>query len=407
MNQRVLPLLLSALLCALLPINARADDAELLDRIVAVVNDEIILLSELRQKQQQQVREVDAEQLLQSMVMDAIQLQLANRFNISVGNEEVNSVLQNQALRLDMSLVDYVAALDEQNIDIASVRGQIRQQLLVQKLRGQLLGRSIRVRDEEIQTFFTTRAASEAFGIEYKIGYIGAEDEDLAQQIYQQLQEQNFTAVAEQWADDERLRVRALDWQPANKLPVLFVELAPGLEIGATHAPVKNSRGWNIVSLLDKRLARSNITEYQVSIISLYSNPVRDAAQTAELARNLHQRIAADSLDFAEAARDYSDDQLSASAGGDLGWLAARPDSMPAELWQSLRQAEADTLLLLDAGEAGWHLAQLQQSRVSDNSLERATESARQLIFENKMRQALPKWLAEIRAQAYVELRDL
>ena len=384
-----------------------AEEALLLDRIVAVVNDEIILLSELEQRAQQQRGQViDDEQLLQAMILENIQLQLARRFNISVANSEVNAILEEQALRAGLALSVYLRALEGEGADLLALRANIQRQLLLQKTRGQLLGRSISVRDDEIEAFFATRAAAEAFGVEYKIGYIGAdaEHEELVQGIYEDLQEQNFSAVSARWQDDERLRVRSLDWQPAVQLPTLFAELAPGLQVGGTHAPVRNNRGWNLVTLLDQRLAYSSINEYQITSISLVSNPVRDQQATEALARELYQQLQVDASDIASLARTYSDDALSAGSGGDLGWRASKPASFTNAFWERLTRAQVGDLLL-NNNDGDWQIALLRDVRSSDNSLERANASARQVIFETKMRQALPKWLEEVRNQAYVEVK--
>ena len=384
-----------------------AEEALLLDRIVAVVNDEIILLSEFEQRAQQQRGQViDDEQLLQAMILENIQLQLARRFNISVANSEVNAILEEQALRAGLALSVYLSALDGEGVDLSALRANIQRQLLLQKTRGQLLGRSISVRDDEIEAFFATRAAAEAFGVEYKIGYIGAdaEHEELVQGIYEDLQEQNFSSVSERWQDDERLRVRSLDWQPAVQLPTLFAELAPGLQVGSTHAPVRNNRGWNLVTLLDQRLAYSSINEYQITSISLVSNPVRDQQATEALARELYQQLQADASDIASFARTYSDDALSAGSGGDLGWRASKPASFANAFWERLTRAQVGDLLL-NNNDGDWQIVLLRDVRSSDNSLERANASARQVIFETKMRQALPKWLEEVRNQAYVEVK--
>ena len=395
---------------ALLTISAlplAAEEAQLLDRIVAVVNDEIILLSELEQRAQQQGGQfIDSEQLLQAMILEDIQLQLARRFNISVSNSEVNAILEEQALRAGLALSVYLRALENEGADLLELRATIQRQLLLQKTRGQLLGRSISVRDDEIESFFATRAAAEAFGVEYKIGYIGAdaEHEELVQGIYEDLQEQNFSAVSARWQDDERLRLRSLDWQPASQLPTLFAELAPGLQVGSTHAPVRNNRGWNLITLLDQRLAYSSINEYQITSISLESNPVRDQQATEALARQLYQQLQEDTSDIVSLARTYSDDALSAGSGGDLGWRASKPASFASELWLRLTQAQVGDLLLSN-NDGDWQIVLLRDIRSSDNSLERANASARQVIFENKMRQALPKWLEEVREQAYVEVK--
>ena len=395
---------------ALLTISAlplAAEEALPLDRIVAVINDEIILLSELEQRAQQQSGQfVDNEQLLQAMILENIQLQLAQRFNISISNSEVNAILEEQALRAGLSLAVYLRALESEGADLPELRATIQRQLLLQKTRGQLLGRSINVRDDEIESFFATRAAAEAFGVEYKIGYIGADadHEELVQNIYEDLQEQNFSAVSARWQNDERLRLRALDWQPAAQLPTLFAELAPGLQIGSTHAPVRNNRGWNLVTLIDRRLAFSSINEYQITSISLESNPIREQQATEALARELYQQLQDDTSGITSLARTYSDDALSAGSGGDLGWRASKPASFSNDLWARLTQAEVGDLLLSnDNGD--WHIVLLHDIRSSDNSRERANASARQVIFENKMRQALPKWLEEVRSQAYVEIK--
>ena len=384
-----------------------AEEVQLLDRIAAVVNDEVILLSELEQRAQQQFGQViDDEQLLQAMILENIQLQLARRFNISVGNSEVNAVLEEQALRAGLALSVYLRALEGEGADLPTLRANIQRQLLLQKTRGQLLGRSIGVRDDEIEAFFATRAAAEAFGVEYKIGYIGAdiEHEDLVQSIYEGLQDHNFSVMSTRWQEDERLRVRSLDWQPAAKLPTLFAELAPGLQVGSTHVPVSNNRGWHLVTLLDQRLAYSSINEYQITSIALTSNPVRDQQDTEALARELYLQLQSNTSNIASLARNYSDDALSAGKGGDLGWRASKPAGFSNALWERLTQAQVGDLLL-NSEDGDWQIVLLRDIRNSDNSLERANASARQVIFENKMRQALPKWLEEVRNQAYVEIK--
>ena len=399
------------LLVALLATRLAAE--ELIDGVAAIVNDEVILLSELEQRldEQEQAsgRRPERVPVLEAMVSEQLQLQLAQRFNISVSNAEVNAVLNEQAARVGSDLGQYLEQLAAAGVDLERQRASLRRQLLLQKTRGQVLGRRIVVRDDEISAFFATRAAAEAFGFEYRIGYIGADGDQrqLLDDIYAELEQDDFAAVAARWSDDPRLRVRELDWQAAANLPTLFAELAPGLEPGETHVPVSNSRGWHLVSVLDRRLARSLVTEYELRLLSLTVNPVRDAEATAELARQLYEQIDSGAVEFAVAAQNYSDDALSAAAGGSLGWVATKPADLLPGLWLRISSEPQAGSLYIAQQDQSWQLLLLQQVRQSDNSLANARDFARRIIFENKMRQALPTWLTEIREQAYLEIKDI
>ncbi|NVK39865.1 MAG: peptidylprolyl isomerase [Oceanospirillaceae bacterium] len=401
-----------------------------LDHIVAIVNDDIIMQSELdnrtslirSQLAASQTRlpsdEVLRKQVLDRLILDSIQLQIAEEQGIKVSDRQLNQAIEQIASRNGMSLEQFREALIAEGQDYASAREQIRNELLLSQVQQSNVNRRIRVSEQEVQNFLDSAQGQQATSPDYLLSniLIAVQDqatpemlreaENKAVNIYQQLRGgANFAemAVANSNAQNA-LNGGDLGWRKASELPEVIATIAGTLEKGEFSKPVRISSGFIIVQLRDRRGSQAALVpQTQVSHILLKPTEIRNEAQTRRLAEQLRQRIA-DGESFDQLARQYSDDTGSGSLGGDLSWTQA--GEMVPEFEQVMNNTATGEVSDPFESRFGWHILWVRDRRTQDMSGEMRESNARFSIRQRKYNEELTSWLREIRSQAYVELKN-
>ena len=408
------------LLLTLLISSSGAEEIEL-ERISVVVNDGVVLASEWEQRvAQQQARSgIDEftedlrQQVLEALILETIQLQIAARFNISADLTAVNRVLRDIARQQGITLTDYLAWLQQQGQSANQIREEIRRALIIQRVQSAQLRDRLQVTDSEVQDFLSTQAAAEAFGVEFRVGFIRyslSEDasslvqdtaEQAIQEVFNQLQESDFRTVSDQLKDATSVwQAQDLGWLPALRLPSLFAEVVPGMTPGTTHSPLRNASGWYTITLIDQRFAARIADELQIRRIYLQPDILRDATQTKNTIDALHQQLL-NGVDFSTLAAMHRNASEVFSG-----------ETLP---WRSTAEFEPSTMAILRSLEVGqftapiprgegWELLQLVAVRQRDVSAEWVFERVRDTIQERKLQIALPAWLRQIRRDAFVKI---
>ena len=415
-----------ALMSPMVNAPAFAQSAEKIDSIVALVDDDVILRSELDiaikgivERIRQQGGDLPPQNLLEKQVLERLiirRLQLLRAFQtgIRISDSEIDQSLLMLAEQNKLSLMQLRQVIEADGEDFGEFRQNIGEEMMTERLRQRVVSSMDPITETEIDIML----ASESFNSgEYNISHIliGLSDGSTPQQIaaqeakannvYQQLEEGlDFASAAISYSDSqEALEGGLVGWRDLNSVPVAFSEAIKNLRAGQITVPIRSPAGFHIIKVNDYR-ERTQVmaTEYHARHIMIATNDLVGPRQAMEQIRDLHKQLL-DGGDFAELAKEYSDDVSSANLGGDMGWF------MP----QSYGERMEQTLLALQDGEIsepfqtenGWHILERLGVREKDVTVEAIRNAARNNLQQQKMDIELEKFLQEMRDEAFVEIR--
>ena len=400
-----------------------------LDRIVAVVNNEVITLNDLNErmatvssqlkKQGTQLPSADVlrKQLLDRMVLDLVEIQEAKETGIKVDDGTLDKTLQRIADENSLSMTEFRRLTEQDGIRWSKFREEIRGEVMKTRLREREVGGNINVTDAEIDTQLALEAREASTDQEFRLAHIlvlipeqatSAQIDAKRKRALQALAElrkgAEFAQISAQFSDaPDALQGGNLGWRPSGRLPAIFVEALTPLKTGETTDILRSANGFHIVKLLDKRGRSESPTIQQTRARHILIKPkegVTDDDARERLSR-LRERIIA-GADFAELAKVHSDDP-SATKGGELGWLSPG-DTVP-EFERTMNQLRDNEISAPVQSQFGWHLLQVQERRTEGVSEERRRATARNVIRLRKTDEAVDDWLRQARDRAFVELK--
>lgn len=399
------------------------------DRIVAVVGSEAITLSELRARVQTAVaelqhqgtpippREVLERQMLERMIMDRAQIQAARDMGLSVDDQQLEQALQRIAARNKLSMAEFKAALEKDGIPFNTFREDIRNEILITRLRDREVDSRLVISDAEIDNYLTQMAANGGLE-EYQIAHIllrapeSASPEQLqklkakAESILARARNgENFAELAASYSDaPDGLKGGNLGWRSLDRMPGLYADAVRKLAPDQVSDILRSSNGFHIVKLLDKRggsQADGGVRQTHARHILIRVSEVVSEAEARRRLEDLRERLK-HGEDFAELARLYSQDG-SAAKGGDLGWL--NPGDTVPEFERAMDALAEGEVSPVVQSPFGFHIIKVEERRTQDMSAEKQRLAARQALRERKMDEAYQDWLRQLRDKTYVEYR--
>ncbi len=416
-----------ALLAACLAPAAQA--VTLVDRIVAVVNKEVITYSELneavgmaeRQMRRQGTpspeRAVLERQMLERLILDKAQLQLARETGIRIDELQLDRAVERVAQTNNMTLADFRRALEADGIVFDSWRNDVRTQMMMARLREREVENRVQVSDSEVDLFLDQQKAHPD-GAEYNLAHIlvripeQASPERIRQareRAEQALAEAKggapFARVAASFSDaPDALQGGALGWRSHDRLPELFAEVLSQMKPGDVNGPLRSPAGFHIVQLVDLRGAgtQAPVRQTRIRHILIRTSETVSESEARRKLLDLRERVVTGGADFGELARVHSDDGT-AARGGELDWIYAG-DTVP-EFEQAFEELKVGEVSQPVRTPFGYHLIQVLERRSSDVSPERRRLQARQALRERKADEAYQEWLRQLRDSTYVELR--
>lgn len=400
-----------------------------LDRIVAVVENDIIMQSELETKlrtvvgqmQQQGIQlpssSVLETQVLERMILIIIQLQRAEETGIRVDDETLNRTISNIAAENKVSLSQFRDILEKDGFNYEQFRENIRNEIIISRLRQRQVDNRISISSKEIDNALSNMEFQGKTETEYQLSHIlislpeapTPDEEEQARLVATKVLEdlnagQDFAMMASTYSDGQRaLEGGDLGWRKKNEIPTLFSTQIASMEKGDVSDLIKSSSGFHIVKLADVRSSEKHIitqTNARHILIKL------DELTTADDARvrldQLKTRIEGGD-DFAVLARSHSDDTVSAADGGNLGWSS--PGRMVPKFEEVMDQLEISEISQPFDTQFGWHLLQVLDRREHDDTENVRRTKASETIRRRKSEEAHQNWLRHLRDEAYVEYR--
>lgn len=420
------PLALGALLlCATAYAEVRP-----LDRVVAIVDNDVIMHSQLQQRldevRQNLARrggelppgDALAAQVLERLIVENLQLQLGERSGIRIGDEELNQALATIAQRNNLSLEQFRAALARDGLSYEDAREQVRRELVISRVRQRRVAERVQVSEQEVQNFLASDLGKLQLGEEYRLANIlvplaeGASPADIqraeqrARDLYAQLQRgADFARLAvANSASENALDGGEIGWRKAAQLPPPFDAMLGQMRVGEVSEPLRTPPGFILLKLLDKRGGEQGVVREEVRVrhILLKPSEIRSDAETRELAARLYQRLR-DGEDFATLAKSFSEDPGSALNSGELNWID--PNALVPEFREVMAASRIGELSQPFRSPFGWHVLEVLDRRSSDASGEAREQQALNLLRNRKYEEELQNWLRQIRDEAYVETR--
>lgn len=424
------PLTLGALLLgnALLATSASAQ-VRPLDRIVAIVDNDVIMQSQLEQR----VREVEQtiekrgaempptevmqQQVLERLITENLQLQIGDRSGIRISDEELNQAMGTIAQRNNMTLEQFRSALETDGLSLETAREQIRREMVISRVRQRRIAERVQVSNQEVENFLASDLGKLQLSEEYRLANIlipvpeSSDSEAIqaaektAADTYQQLQQgEDFARLAvSRSASENALEGGDMGWRKAAQLPPPFDTQVGELAVGEVTQPVRTPPGFIILKLLDKRGGDTQVRdEVHVRHILIKPSQIRSEAESRRLIERLRDRIEAGE-DFAQLARSFSEDPGSALNGGDLNWID--PNSLVPEFREVMTNSASGELSEPFKSPFGWHILEVLGRRATDASEEFREQQALNLLRNRKYDEELQAWLRQIRDEAYVEVK--
>jgi peptidyl-prolyl cis-trans isomerase SurA len=411
------------LLLAIYPVQA-----QLTDKVIAIVDDDVILKSELDARMAA-VREQIANgtlprglsndelesQVLDQLIMENLQIQLAIRSGIRVDDNSLNQALTSIAQQNNMSFDEFRTVLNAEG-QYVSFREQVREDMVINNFQNGSINSRIIITRQEIENYLRSEAAQSDISPEYRVQHILVPvdnpaqndlQEELANLLYQQLQD--GADILELAASRQILGLPVgggdlAGWRKVEALPTMFRPVVPPMEVGEVTEPFTSDNGFHIVKLVEKRGGVDlQVNQNQLRHILIRPNEIRTAQQSEDLIYELYQRVE-DGEDFGDLARVYTDDPGSMVSGGDLDWMTE--GQLPPIFESVINELEIGELSQPFQNEdGGWHIAQLLDRRIEDVTEENARFQAEQILRQRKFDNELENWLTEIRDTAYVNIK--
>ena len=409
------------------PVEAPPPKVQLLNRIVASVNDDVVLASELRKREDMVVgqlkqqnaqlppRDALRKQVVERLILENLQLQMARRSGIRVDDETLNNNLRKMAKQNDMTLSGFREVLEKDGFDYIAFREQFRNQITINRIRQQMVDNRIEVSEQEIDNLLATAASYNDQNREYHLAHIlvsipeAASPEQIqtarkrAEDILARLNAgADFGQMAAAESDGQQaLNGGDLGWRKTGQLPSFFSEVVGQLQSGQLSEPIHSPSGFHIIKIVDIRGDKRHvIKQTRARHILLRPDAMHSEQDIKTRMAQLHERIA-QGEDFAALARAHSQDPGSGSQGGDLGWVT--PGQMVAEFEQTMNTLAPGEVSQPVKSRFGWHLIQVQERREQDDTDQHRRSRAQESIRQRKTEEELEIWLRRLRDESYVE----
>ena len=402
----------------------------LLDRVAAVVNDGIVLRSDVErqmqaissriQQQGQQLppRNVLRQQVVERLVLQELQMQRAERLGIKVPDEAVNQALTEVAQRNNIQFSDLPAALEQQGLDYRDYRDEVRREITMQSLRQRDVIARVYVSPREVEQCIAKRKASPGADNEYNLAHIlvaipstaderqVAERTARAQGVYERAKNsEDFAQLAITYSDSgTALEGGALGWRKSSQLPSFVAEIVPAMKPGDVTEPIRTPSGLHLFKLLDVRGgdAPALVSQLHARHILMKPNEVEDDETVRQKLSQIRARVLKGES-FEAIASVTSEDPGSAATGGDLGWTG-RGTFVP-EFERQLDALDTDQISEPFKTQFGWHIVQLLGRRTYDASEDVTRNRCVAQLREARADEETEIWLRRLRDEAFVEYR--
>jgi len=400
---------------------------EILDQVVAIVDEDVIMASELRARLAAVTQNLEARgiemppedelvrETLDRLILENIQLQLAARVGVRISDAQLNAALSRIAGKNGMNLEQFRTRLEAEGQSYVSMRDDIRREMVLQRVQTGNVNQRIQITDKEIDNFLATEEGQTLTQAEYRLVHAllplapdASESDTAAAKLYVNNMASRISAgepfdqVISSSSGKYTFSGGDLGWRKGGDLPSLFSDIAPTLKVGEVADPIRSDSGFHLVYLEDKRGGEQIVAQTEVRHILVKPSEILTDAQAEQLVIDLKARIEAGE-DFGELAKEFSEDIGSGQEGGDLGW------TMKGQMVPEFDRAMADTEIgsISDPvhSQFGWHILEVTGRRDQDMTELAMRNKANEYLHSRKYQEELDAWLRKIRDEAFVDIK--
>jgi peptidyl-prolyl cis-trans isomerase SurA len=395
------------LLSIALSVNAKI---ELLDRIAIIVEDGVVMESQKGYKNQDiqmPPKDILMNQVMEKLIIDELQLQLADRAGIKISDSELNQTFTRLASNNQMSLEDFILFIENNGDSYEEVREQMRKEMRIQRIQRGRVNSNIDITENEFEAFMATNETLSALDPELLVRQILVKELLTANKIVNLINENvDFSELAKEYSISSNASEGGLlSWRKAIDMPDLFEKALEGKSIGYVSEPLESGSGFHILKLEDKRGDYVKFEDqWHSRHILMIPSTIRDNQETEKQINNIRQEII-DGQDFAMLASEFSEDPGSAQQGGDLGWIGL--GVFAPEFEKVMLDTQIGSISEVFETEFGFHFLEVLGKRNHELTEKLIQDRAYGILYARKFDEELENTLRSMRAEAFVEFKDL
>ncbi len=402
---------------------------QLLDKVVAVVNDDVIMASELQEQvaiiyqrisasgTQPPPQEVLIPQVLEKLIQDRLQLSMGLRAGVKISDAELNQAMARLAQQQNLGLDEFLAIAAREGLNPAALKAQMKDEMIIARVQQGQVQRRFSVTDQDIDNFLKSEEGKFLSSPDVNVGHIllpvsSGADKETVQQVFdkaESLRQQatsgtDFRQLAIAHSTGQNaLQGGDIGWRKSAQLPGIFATVLAELQPGDVSAPIRSDAGFHLLKLYDRRgNTEELIQQSMVRHILIKPNEIRSEEDARAMLLDLRARIAAGE-DFADLARQFSEDSGSALNGGSVGWSV--PGQFVPQFEQAIQEAQINVVSEPFRTQFGWHILEVTERRHQDFSTEIMRNQAQNVLRQRKFEEELPIWLQEIRDEAFIDIK--
>ena len=408
--------LITSLLISSALLNAKI---ELLDRIAIIVDDGVVMESQINsaiktlekgyrdQNLQIPPRDILIDQVKEKLIIEELQLQLADRAGVRISDAELNSTLSRLASNNNMTLEEFIAFIENNGDSYEEIRETMRKEMRIQRIQRGRVNQSIEITEKEFEAFLATDESLATLEPEILVRQILVKDLNVAKRLINLVNSgSDFSALAKEYSLSSNASNGGLmQWRKSIDMPELFENALKNKSIGFISEPLESGSGFHILKLEDKRgqfVAFED--QWQSRHILSIPSAIRSSEETEKQLNDIRQRIL-DGEDFASLAEEFSEDPGSAKQGGDLGWIGM--GVFTAAFEETMLTTEIGTISEVFESEFGYHFLEVLGKRNHELTNKLIEDRAYNMLYARKFDEELENTLRTMRAEAFVEFKDL
>lgn len=398
-----------------------------IDRISAIVDESIIMKSELDARINSVKRQMAGqlppddilrEQVLERLILENIQLQMAERGGVQVSDQQLTDTVKRIAKQNNMSIEQFSQALKKDGLSYREAIEQIRTEMLIGRVQKFQVNNRVKISEQDVDYFLASKAGKMASETEYRISHIliSIPSQASPEEIQKANRKAHSVIASIRSGKDFRQQAIAnskgrnalkggdLGWKKEAQLPSLFADAVNQLSIGETSEPFKSASGFHIIQIADKRGGSTFlITQTKVRHILVMPNEIRSDDDAEARINDVYKKLLNDG-DFTALAKEYSDDPGSAVNGGDLGWV--NPGDMVPAFDSTMDDSKPGQLSKPFKSQFGWHILEVEGRKETDMGQQVQRNQVHQMLQARQFEEELPIWLRKIRSEAYVDIKE-
>lgn len=402
--------------------------AQVLDKVIAVVNSDVISQYELDNYSKFALANLEAqgdliptkdilnEQLLSRLILDKIQLQLAEQTGIEVDSITVTEAVQHLARQKGLTLDELKSSIEQKGLPFEDYRAQVRSDLIIQRLQAREVARDVIIAKSDIENYLSSAAGQDHSGTEYRMSHIlilspEAPTPEALKQV--QSKAENLVNKLQNGADFQKMAMTHsagrqalsggdLGWRSSGEMPTIFANYIPTMQVGDVVGPIRSSGGFHIIKLTGKRITKNEKdVETHVRQILIVPDNHTSSKEAQKTLQTIKQQVINGS-DFAKIAQKKSQDLRSAAKGGDVGWVTQH--SVLPTYFEQMCKLRNNEISEPFQTEEGWYLIQVLDRRTQMTSNEAAWNKAFEVLTMRKTNEAIEAWTKRIRDEARVQV---